>query len=64
MVMHYNDAVVPADLYNSVNIERKLQTGACMPMYLAPGMNITDTISAMLNQRLGPAPAPAPAGQR
>lgn len=63
MVMHFNDAVVPADLYHAVNIERKLQTGACMPMYVAPGMNITDTISAMLNQRLGATPAPAPSGQ-
>jgi Skp family chaperone for outer membrane proteins len=60
MVLHYNDAIVPADLYNPVNIERKLQTGACMPMYSAPGMNITDTIAMMLNQRLGATAAPAP----
>jgi Skp family chaperone for outer membrane proteins len=59
MVLHYNDAMVPADIYNPVNIERKLQTGACMPMYSAPGMNITDTIAMMLNQRLGATAAPA-----
>jgi Skp family chaperone for outer membrane proteins len=59
MVLHYNDAIVPADMYNAVNIERKLQTGACMPMYSAPGMNITDTIAMMLNQRLGATAAPA-----
>jgi Skp family chaperone for outer membrane proteins len=64
MVMHYNDAVVPADLYHSVNIERKLQTGACMPMYYDPRMNITDTIAAMLNQRLGAAPTAAPSTPR
>ena len=60
MVLHYNDAVVPADLYNPMNIQRKLQTGACMPMYTAPGMNITDMIAQMLNQRLGTVPASAP----
>jgi len=64
MVLHFNDAVAPADLYHAANIERKLQTGACMPMYVAPGMNITDIISRMLNDRLGATPAPAPSGQR
>jgi Skp family chaperone for outer membrane proteins len=59
MVMHFNDAVAQVDLYHPSNIQRKLQTGACMPMYVAPGMNITDTISAMLNQRLGATAAPA-----
>jgi Skp family chaperone for outer membrane proteins len=63
MVMHFNDAVAPADYYHPMNVQRKLQTGACMPMYVAPGMNITDTISAMLNQRLGATPA-APSGTR
>jgi Skp family chaperone for outer membrane proteins len=60
MVLHFNDAVVAADLYSPMNVQRKLQTGACMPMYTAPGMNITDTIALMLNQRLGPVPAAAP----
>ena len=58
MVLHYNDAMVPADLYRPANVQRKLQTGACMPMYTAPGMNITDMIAQMLNQSLGAAPAP------
>jgi Skp family chaperone for outer membrane proteins len=61
MVLHFNDAVAPADLYQPGNIERKLQTGACMPMYVAQGMNITDIISRMLNDRLG-ATAPATTG--
>jgi Skp family chaperone for outer membrane proteins len=60
MVMHYNDAIVPADMHNPINIQRKLQTGACMPMYVAPGMDITNTIAQMLNQKLGMAPGAAP----
>lgn len=63
MVMHFNDAVTQADYYHPLNIQRKLQTGACMPMYLAPGMDITNTIAAMLNQRLG-VTSGTPAGQR
>ncbi len=63
MVLHFNDAVAPADYYHPLNVQRKLQTGACMPMYVDPRMNITDTISAMLNQRLG-ATSAAPSGPR
>jgi len=58
MVLHFNDAVAQADYYHPLNVQRKLQTGACMPMYVAPGMDITNTISAMLNQRLGATSAP------
>jgi Skp family chaperone for outer membrane proteins len=66
LVLHFNDAVAPADLYNPRNIERKLQTSGCLPMYTTPGMNITDTIALMLNNRLAPAPtsASAPSGQQ
>jgi Skp family chaperone for outer membrane proteins len=63
MVLHFNDAVAPADYYHPLNVQRKLQTAACLPMYLAPGMNITDTIATMLNQRLG-ATSGAPSGPR
>jgi Skp family chaperone for outer membrane proteins len=65
MVLHYNDAVAPADLYNPMNIQRKLQTGACMPMYFDQRMDITEMVAQMLNQRLGavPASATAPSGQ-
>jgi Skp family chaperone for outer membrane proteins len=64
MVLHFNDAVAAADLYQPLNIERKLQTGACMPMYVAQGMNITDIISSMLNNRLGASAAPSPGTPR
>ena len=61
MVLHYSDAVNPQDYYHPMNIQRKLQMGACMPMFLARGMDITDTIAVMLNQRLGATSAPASA---
>jgi Skp family chaperone for outer membrane proteins len=57
LVMHYNDAIAQADLDHPMNIQRKLQTGACMPMYYLPGMDITDAVANMLNQRLAATPA-------
>ena len=51
MVLHYNDALTPEDKINSLNIQSKLQTRALFPMYVAPGMDITNTIALMLNQR-------------
>ena len=50
LVLHYNDAVGETELNHPVNIQRKLQTGACMPMYAAPGMDITKAVIDMLNQ--------------
>jgi Skp family chaperone for outer membrane proteins len=61
LVVHYNDAISPSDMFNPMNIQRKMQTGACMPMYITPGMDITAQITDMLNQRLH---AQAPTNQR
>jgi Skp family chaperone for outer membrane proteins len=51
LVLHFNDNIVPADMYSPMNVQRKLQLGACFPMYHAPGMDITEYIVQMLNQR-------------
>jgi Skp family chaperone for outer membrane proteins len=60
LVMHFNDVPMnAADYYNPVNVSRKIQAGACIPMYIAPGMEITDQVVALLNQRYG-SNAPAP----
>jgi Skp family chaperone for outer membrane proteins len=62
MVLHFNDAITKQDLYNPINVQSKLQSRSLFPMYVADGMNITDTIAAMLNQRVGATAAPS--GQR
>lgn len=50
VVMHYNDFNVDApEYFSAMNIGRKLQAGACIPMYVAPGVDITDEIVAALN---------------
>jgi Skp family chaperone for outer membrane proteins len=59
MVLHYNDAVVSTDLYNPMNIQRKMQAGGCTPLYVAPGMDITMNIVSMLNSRYQAQQAPA-----
>ncbi len=70
LVLHYNDAVTPEDFMSPQNIARKLNTGALMPLYAAPGMDISREIVEMLNYNLRPntpqggAPAQGGSGQR
>jgi Skp family chaperone for outer membrane proteins len=73
LVMHYNDATTPEDYHSAMNIARKIQTGALMPLYAAPGMDISVDVVNMLNYNLRPATtqgatpgtaAPAGTGQR
>jgi Skp family chaperone for outer membrane proteins len=52
MVMHFNDAISKADLYHPMNVERKMKAPGCTPMYITPGMDITEIIVANLNARL------------
>ena len=49
LVMQFNDGVQPSDKNNPQNIQRKMQTGACMPMYWVDGMDISPTVIIMLN---------------
>jgi Skp family chaperone for outer membrane proteins len=51
LVMHYND--VPHELpeyWNPGNINRKIQAGACIPMYMKPGIDITKNVTDLLNE--------------
>jgi Skp family chaperone for outer membrane proteins len=50
LVLHFNDATGETEVNHPANIQRKIQTGACMPMYAAPGMDITKPIIDLLNQ--------------
>ena len=49
LVMQFNDGVLQTDKSNPQNIQRKMQTGACMPMYSVDGLDISQTIIIMLN---------------
>jgi Skp family chaperone for outer membrane proteins len=63
LVLHYNDAVTKEDYFSPNNIARKLQSGALMPLYAAPGMDISQEVVSLLNYNLHPATTgAAPAG--
>jgi len=50
LVMHFND--VPSTMpeyWSPQNVVRKIQAGACIPMYIAPGMDITQSVVDFLN---------------
>jgi Skp family chaperone for outer membrane proteins len=59
LVLHYNDAVADSDRFSAANIARKMSAGACMPMYLTPGLDISEDIVKALNARY-PGTAAAP----
>jgi Skp family chaperone for outer membrane proteins len=64
LVLHYNDATTKEDYYSAANIARKMQAGACVPLYATPGMDISEQVVATLNAAFPQAPAaaaPAPA---
>jgi hypothetical protein len=49
LVLTYNDGVQGSELHNAQNIQRKMQTGALMPIYSVNGMDISNYIIYMLN---------------
>ena len=49
LVLQYNDGVQGPELHTPQNIQRKMQTGALMPIYSVRGMDISDYIIYMLN---------------
>jgi Skp family chaperone for outer membrane proteins len=69
LVLHYNDAIDPNEYWSPANVMRKMQAGACMPLYYTPGMEISQQVVLALNanyKRVAPAaaaPAAPAAGQ-
>jgi RNA polymerase sigma factor (sigma-70 family) len=59
LVLFYTDVVTEADFYNPDNLQRKLsQPGALMPMIVAPGMDVTDSVIEALNRMHVPPDGP------
>jgi len=52
MVFHFSDAINQTDLYSPANVERKMKSAGCIPLYVTPGMDISDIVVANLNARL------------
>jgi len=49
LVLHYNDATTSQEYWSAMNIARKLQAGACMPLHYGPGVEITNEVVSALN---------------
>lgn len=60
LVLHYMDGVAADEFLPSI-FQRKLANGACWPMYMAPGIDITREVYESLNAKFAPA-AMAPTG--
>ena len=56
LVLFYTDALTEADFYSPNSLQRKLsQPGALMPLVVAPGMDITDTLIEAIDRSQVPA---------
>jgi Skp family chaperone for outer membrane proteins len=51
LVVQYQDAVTEAERHSPQNIARKMQAGPFLPLYAAPGVDISKEIVAVLNAR-------------
>jgi Skp family chaperone for outer membrane proteins len=72
LVLQYTELVSEPDIYSPPNIKRKLQSGqvgACTPMYIADGLDISQAVVTLLNSKFqtngtptAAAPAAGPGG--
>jgi Skp family chaperone for outer membrane proteins len=56
MVMHYNDGTTEAEVNAPMNIGRKMGQGACFPLYMAPGIDISQDVLRYLNAAVAQEP--------
>jgi Skp family chaperone for outer membrane proteins len=56
LVMHFNDGVTEPEANTPQNIGRKMGHGPCFPLYVVPGMDISDDVLKYLNAALANAP--------
>ncbi len=65
IVLQYDERTNPSEIYSPINIQRKLQgsasTGCAVPVYIAPGLDLTQAVVSNLNAG-APTAAAAPAG--
>jgi Skp family chaperone for outer membrane proteins len=62
LVMHYNDATTDTEMNSPQNIQRKMVTGPCTPLYYKPNeIDISTVVLQMLNQSYQAAGGTVPA---
>jgi len=60
LVLFFSDPINPANEYDPAVIQNRLSMRAALPMYAAPGMDISEAIANELNRKIGPAAAAPP----
>jgi outer membrane protein len=50
LVLSYTDGTTETEVFNLQNVARKMQNGALIPLYVAPGMDISKDVAKALNQ--------------
>jgi Skp family chaperone for outer membrane proteins len=53
MVLQYSDPTAPAEMYHPQIVANKMRSPWCMPMYVDPELDLTGTVTEMLNNRVG-----------
>jgi Skp family chaperone for outer membrane proteins len=56
LVVHYNDGTTPVEMNSMDNIYRKINTGACTPVFWKPDVDISKSIVDTLNASYPAAP--------
>ncbi len=52
LVMHYSDVASDApDFFSAAHVNRRIQSGSPVPLYVAPGNDITKDVTASLNEK-------------
>jgi Skp family chaperone for outer membrane proteins len=52
LMLHYNDTLSDDPDHDiPMNVARKVQSGACMPLYAAPGIDVSKAILVILNEK-------------
>lgn len=60
LILHYTDPVKPDEKYHPMNLARKLQSSGITPIYMAPGIDISNWILENLNKRYTASSAATP----
>jgi Skp family chaperone for outer membrane proteins len=61
VVLQYSDAMTTAEFFGAGNIQRKLRSGAAgafSPMFIAPGVDISQAVVTLLNGKMGQVSGP------
>jgi Skp family chaperone for outer membrane proteins len=51
LILHFNDAIEEAEFDNPMNVARKMNAGGCTPLYAVRGIDVSQGVLAILNDK-------------